>query len=158
VLQQGEFQRLGNPKTHKVNVRVVAATNRDLAEEVRRGKFREDLYYRLKVFPIELPPLRERVQDIPALVFSFMDEFSTRMGKKITKVPRIAMEKLERHSWPGNIRELRNVIEHSAIISTGDVLKLSVVASDTVRPEEPITLAEVERKHIIKTLEATGWR
>ena len=159
VLQQGEFQRLGSPKTHKVNVRVVAATNRDLAEEVNKGRFREDLYYRLKVFPIELPPLRKRVEDIPGLVFAFMEEFSTRMGKKITKVPRNAMARLERHSWPGNIRELRNVIEHSVILTSGDVLKLSMLNNQPlVRAVEPETLAAIEREHILKTLEVTGWR
>jgi transcriptional regulator with GAF, ATPase, and Fis domain len=158
VLQQGEFQRLGSPKTHKVDVRLVAATNRDLAEEVRKGKFREDLYYRLKVFPIVVPPLRERFEDIPLLVFSFMEEFATRMGKKITRVPRKAMETLQNRSWQGNIRELRNVIEHSVIVTTGDMLKLPVLAESPSRNPHPVTLAEVERQHILKTLEATHWR
>jgi transcriptional regulator with GAF, ATPase, and Fis domain len=158
VLQQGEFERLGSPKTHKVNVRVIAATNRDLAAEVRKGKFREDLYYRLKVFPIEIPPLRERAEDIPLLVFAFMEEFATRMGKRITKVPRKAMETLQRHSWPGNIRELRNVIEHSVILTSGDTLKLSVLGDCPTRDAQPMTLAEAEREHVLKTLESTGWR
>jgi transcriptional regulator with GAF, ATPase, and Fis domain len=158
VLQQGEFQRLGSPKTHKVNVRVIAATNRDLAEEVRKGRFREDLYYRLKVFPIEIPPLRERVEDISSMVFTFMEEFATRMGKKITKVPRKAMEALQRHSWPGNIRELRNVIEHSVILTSGDTLKLSMPGEAPTREARPVTLADAEREHIFKTLESTRWR
>ena len=158
VLQEGEFQRLGNPKTVKVDVRVIAASNRNLAEEVHKGRFREDLYYRLKVFPIEIPPLRERSEDIPSLVFAFVEEFSTRMGKKITKVPRNAMEKLQGHSWPGNIRELRNVIEHSVILSSGDMLKLSVLGDTPIRELEAVTLAEVEREHILKILERTGWR
>lgn len=158
VLQQGEFQRLGSPKTHKVDVRVVAATNRDLAEDVRKGRFRQDLYYRLKVFPIEIPPLRERTDDIPLLVFSFMEEFSNRMGKKITRIPRKAMEVLQRHSWPGNIRELRNVIEHSAILTAGDTLKLTVLGESPSRDSQPVTLAQAEREHILKTLESTGWR
>jgi len=158
VLQQGEFQRLGSPKTHNVNVRVIAATNRDLAAEVRKGRFREDLYYRLRVFPIEIPPLRDRLEDIPLLVFAFMEEFSTRMGKRITKVPRKAMEELQKHAWPGNIRELRNVIEHSVILSSGDMLKLSVLGDAPVRDAQPVTLAEAEREHILKTLESTGWR
>src|SRR5262249_54010444 len=102
VIQEGEFARLGNPKTRKVDVRVIAATNRDLAEEVRKGRFREDLFYRLSVFPIHLPPLRERVEDISLLVFAFLEELSSRMGKRITKVPRRVMETLERHYWPGN--------------------------------------------------------
>jgi formate hydrogenlyase transcriptional activator len=158
VLQQGEFQRLGSPKLHKVNVRVMAATNRDLAAEVRKGRFREDLFYRLRVFPIELPPLRERLDDLPLLVFAFLEEFSTRMGKKITKVPRKAMEALQNHSWPGNIRELRNVIEHSVILSSGDMLKLSFLGDSPVRDVQLVTLAEAEREHILKTLESTAWR
>ena len=158
VLQQGEFQRLGSPKTHKVDVRVIAATNRDLAEEVRRGRFREALYYRLKVFPIDIPPLRERVEDIPLLVFAFMEELSSRMGKKITKVSRKAMELMLGHSWPGNIRELRNVIEHSVILCSGDTLKLTVLGEAPTREAQSGTLAEAERKHILKTLESTSWR
>jgi PAS domain S-box-containing protein len=158
VLQQGEFQRLGNPKTHKVDVRVIAATNRDLAAEVRRGRFREDLYYRLKVFPIAIPPLRERADDIQMLTFAFMEEFATRMGKKLTKVPQKAMDRLLRYSWPGNIRELRNVIEHSVIVSSGDTLSLSLQGEAAVHEAEPITLAQAEREHILKTLESTGWR
>jgi PAS domain S-box-containing protein len=158
VLQQGEFQRLGSPKTHKVDVRVIAATNRDLTEEVRKGRFREDLYYRLKVFPIEIPPLRERVEDIPMLAFAFMEEFSTRMGKKLARLPRKAMEALEAHPWPGNIRELRNVIERSVIVSSGDTLKLTALGDMPLREAGPVTLAEAEREHILKALESTGWR
>jgi formate hydrogenlyase transcriptional activator len=158
VLQQGEFQRLGSPHTHKVDVRLIAATNRDLAEDVRNGKFREDLYYRLKVFPIAIPPLRERVEDIPLMVFAFMEEFSMRMGKKITKVSRKSMEALQKHSWPGNIRELRNVVEHSAILSGGDTLKLTFLGDSPTREPQPVTLAEAEREHILKTLELTNWR
>jgi formate hydrogenlyase transcriptional activator len=158
VLQQGEFQRLGSPKTHQVDVRVIAATNRDLAEAVRKGRFREDLYYRLKVFPIDIPPLRKRVEDIPLLVFAFMEEFAKRMGKKITKIPRKAMELLQAHSWPGNIRELRNVIEHSVILTAGDTLKLTILSEPLMRKAQPTTLEEVEREHILKTLESTSWR
>jgi transcriptional regulator with GAF, ATPase, and Fis domain len=158
VLQTGEFQRLGSPKTHKVNVRIIAATNRDLVEAVRKGRFRDDLYYRLKVFPIEIPPLRERVEDIPLLVFSFLKEFSNRMGKKITKIPQKAMQKMQGHSWPGNIRELRNVIEHGVILSSGDMLELTVVGEAPTREAQPVTLAEAEREHILKTLEDTAWR
>jgi PAS domain S-box-containing protein len=158
VLQQGEFQRLGSPKTHKVDVRVIAATNRDLAEEVRKGKFREDLYYRLRVFPIQIPPLRERTDDIALLAFAFMEEFSVRMGKKITKIPRKAMDLLKEHSWPGNIRELRNVIEHSVILTAGDTLKVTIIGESPTREAQPMTLAEAERQHILKTLEGTSWR
>jgi PAS domain S-box-containing protein len=158
VLQDGEFQRLGSPKTHKVDVRVIAATNRDLAEEAREGRFREDLFYRLRVFPIEIPSLRERLEDLPLLVSAFMEEFSTRMGKRITRIPRKAMELLQAHPWPGNIRELRNVIEHSVILTPGDTLKLTLLAEAPTRESPPVTLAEAERQHILKTLESTGWR
>jgi PAS domain S-box-containing protein len=158
VLQQGEFQRLGSSKTHKVNVRVLAATNRDLAQDVRKGKFREDLYYRLKVFPIAIPPLRERLEDIPRMVFAFMEEFSMRMGKKITRISHKAMEALEKHPWPGNVRELRNVIEHSVILTSGDTLKLSFLGDSPTREPQPVTLADAEREHILKTLEITHWR
>jgi transcriptional regulator with GAF, ATPase, and Fis domain len=98
-------------------VRIIAATNRDLAEDVRKGRFREDLYYRLNVFPIRIPPLRERKQDIPPLVWAILGELNTRMGKRITQVPRRTMEALQRQSWPGNVRELRNVLEHAVIVT-----------------------------------------
>jgi transcriptional regulator with GAF, ATPase, and Fis domain len=158
VLQQGEFQRLGSPKTYRVDVRVIAATNRDLAEEVRKGKFREDLYYRLRVFPIELPPLRNRAEDIPALAFAFMEEFAKRMGKSITTISRKDMETLQAYSWPGNIRELRNVIEHSVIVTSGATLNLAGLSHSPVREPRSLTLAALERDHIMKTLEATNWR
>jgi len=158
VLQEGEFQRLGSPKTHKVDVRVLAATNRDLADDVRKGKFREDLYYRLRVFPIEIPPLRERVEDIPLLVFAFLEEFANRMGKKITKVPRKTMDLLQARAWPGNIRELRNVIEHGVILSSGDSLVIDSFGGALTREGKPVTLADAEREHILKTLESTRWR
>ena len=158
VLQHGEFQRLGSPKTHKVDVRVIAATNRDLAEEVRKGRFREDLYYRLRVFPIELPSLRERAEDIPPLVFAFLQEFTTRMGKKITKVLSKDMALLQSHCWPGNIRELRNVIEHCVVVTSGDTLRLTLLNESPLRDAPVATMAEVEREHIVKTLESTNWR
>ncbi len=158
VLQQGEFQKLGSPNMCRVNVRLIAATNRDLAEDVRKGKFREDFYYRLKVFPIVVPPLRERVDDIPALVFAFMQEFSKRMGKKVNKVSQKSMECLQKHAWPGNIRELRNVIEHSVILSRGDTLRVTFLGDSPTREPQPVTLAEAEREHILKTLELTNWR
>jgi transcriptional regulator with GAF, ATPase, and Fis domain len=157
VLESGEFERLGSPRTIKVNVRLIAATNRDLPAAIRQGKFREDLYYRLNVFPIVVPPLRERKEDIPLLVWSFLEEFSTRMGKRITRVPRKAMEELQRRTWPGNVRELRNVIEHAAIITAGETLLLPM--SDDAAPP-PVasgkTLAEAEREHILHALECTG--
>ena len=156
VLQEGQFERLGNPKTVKVNVRVIAATNRDLADDVRKGRFRQDLFYRLNVFPIKIPPLRERVEDIPLLVWSFLEEFSTRMGKKITQIPRKSMETLERYSWPGNIRELRNVIERSVIISCDETLRVPPF-QELQQISQPVTLAEYEREHILRILERTKW-
>jgi formate hydrogenlyase transcriptional activator len=158
VLESGEFERLGNPKTIKVNVRVIAATNRDLSAAAQHGSFRKDLYYRLNVFPIGVPPLRERAEDIPLLVWSFLEEFSSRMGKKITRVQRKTMDALQLHTWPGNVRELRNVIERAVIITTGDTLRIKMFdeAAPAASPEQ--TLAEVEREHILRVLERTGGR
>jgi PAS domain S-box-containing protein len=158
VLETGEFERLGSPKTIKVDVRVIAATNRDLADDIRKGRFREDLYYRLNVFPIRVPPLRERAEDIPLLVWTFLEELSARMGKKITQVPRKAMEALQRHPWPGNVRELRNVIEHAAILTTGDTLRMPALDDATPAATPPPTLADSERELILRALERTAWR
>ena len=135
VLQEGHLERLGNPRTIHVNVRVIAATHRDLVEDMRKGRFREDLYYRLNVFPIRVPPLRERTDDIPLLVWALLEEFCSRMGKKITQVPRKTMEALQRHSWPGNVRELRNVIEHGTIVTSGDTLRLPMLENAGARSQ-----------------------
>lgn len=160
VLQDGQFERLGSNKTIEVDVRIIAATNKNLAEAVASGAFREDLYYRLNVFPITLPPLRDRQGDIPLLAWTFIKEFSQRMGKRIESVPKKMMEALQSYSWPGNVRELRNVIEHSMILSRGTNLNLQI-------PRIPVaatnklgarSLEEVEREHISEVLEATGWR
>jgi formate hydrogenlyase transcriptional activator len=157
VLEQGEFERLGSPRTIKANVRLIAATHRDLADDIRTGRFREDLYYRLNVFPIRVPPLRERAEDIPLLVWAFLEEFSSRVGKKITQVPRATMDALQRRPWPGNVRELRNVLEHAAILTTDKTLR--VPSLDGAAPGVAArTLAEAEREHIRRTLERTGWR
>jgi formate hydrogenlyase transcriptional activator len=158
VLQEGEFERLGSPRTVKVNVRVIAATNRDLSDEVRKGRFREDLYYRLNVFPIRMPPLRDRQQDIPLLVWDFLADFSARMGKKITQVPRATMDALQRRQWPGNIRELRNVIEHGAIVTKGETLGLPDLGEAGSAAPPLQTLADAEREHILRVLDSTGWR
>lgn len=157
VLQEGCFERLGSPKTIRVNVRLIAATNRDLAEEVRKGRLRQDLYYRLNVFPIKVPPLRERAEDIPMLVWNFVEEFSMRMGKKITKISRKTMDALQRYAWPGNVRELRNVVERSVIISSGETLRIAYL-QDLQQTTQPTALIEVEREHILKILETTLWR
>jgi transcriptional regulator with GAF, ATPase, and Fis domain len=158
VLQEGEFERLGNPRTISVNVRIIGATNRDLREEVRKGRFREDLYYRLNVFPIRVPPLRERTEDIPLLVWSFLEEFASRIGRSITQVPRKTMEMLQRHPWPGNVRELRNVIEHSTIITPGETLRVPMLEQSNPAAQLPQTMAEHDREHIMKALEQTNWR
>jgi transcriptional regulator with GAF, ATPase, and Fis domain len=158
VLQEGELERLGSPRTIHVNVRVIAATNRDLTEDLRSGRFRKDLFYRLNVFPIRVPPLRERTEDIPPLVWASLEEFSSRMGKKITQVPRKTMEALQRHPWPGNVRELRNVIEHGAIVTSGDTLRVPMLGDAVPAAQPAQTLADSEREHILKSLERTGWR
>ncbi len=158
VLQKGEFARLGSPKTIRVNLRVIAATNRNLEEALRKGSFREDLYYRLNVFPIAIPPLRERSDDIPLLVRSFVNEFSGKMGKKIKNVPRHVMEALQHYSWPGNVRELRNVIEQAVIISDGDTLRVNLPLERTGPISQTLTLEETERQHIMGVLALTGWR
>ena len=155
VLESGTFERLGSPHTFTVNVRLIAATNRDLADEIRKGRFREDLYYRLNVFPIAVPPLRERREDIPQLVWTFLEEFSSRMGKRITQVPRKSMEDLQRRAWPGNVRELRNVIEHAAILTSGPTLRVPAPTDRPVGPDLQ-TLEEVERAHILRVLGEAG--
>ena len=130
VLQDGRFERLGSPETVTVNVRIIAATNRDLEQAMRDGKFRADLYHRLNVFPIRVPPLRERPEDIPPLLWAFVDAFGRRMGKTIKSVPRKTIEQLQRYSWPGNVRELSNIIERAMILTTGDTLRLELPPAD----------------------------
>ena len=159
VLEAGEFERLGSPKTIKVDVRLIAATNRDLLEEVRKGRFREDLYYRLNVFPIRVPPLRERAEDIPQLVWTFLEEFCTRMGKKITQVPRRTMEALQRYPWPGNVRELRNVDRaqrhrhHRRDAEGADARRCRCRGGSRGR-----RWLDSERELILRALETAGWR
>jgi formate hydrogenlyase transcriptional activator len=155
VLQDGEFERLGSPKTIHVDVRVIAATHRDLEEKIKNGTFREDLYYRLNVFPIHVPPLRERPEDIPMLAWAFVKEFERKMAKKTTLIPRKTIDTLQRHSWPGNIRELRNVIEHAVIISSSE--RLNVQMPKTFKVPSG-TLKEAEYQHIVSVLEKTNWR
>lgn len=161
VLQECEFERLGNPKTIKVDVRVIAATNRDLEQAIENGTFREDLFYRLNVFPIRIPPLRERKQDIPLLVNHFVQEYSTKVGKRIETVSQKVMERLQAYHWPGNVRELENIIERAVIISRGTQLELGDWFSQEKAPSDVsqiATLEEVERAHIIKALQFTRWR
>jgi len=158
VLQEGKFEHLGSPRTIQVDVRILAATNRNLAEEVAQGRFRRDLYYRLNVFPLHVPPLRERREDIPQLAWEFVTEFGERMGKKIRRISTRDMEALIAHSWPGNVRELRNVIEHALIISTGDTLQLQRTELSLQYVDGPLTLEEVERRHIHSVLKSTKGR
>lgn len=159
VLQNGEFERLGSPKTIRVDVRLIAATNRDLGQMTREGTFREDLYYRMNVFPVTLPSLRERADDIPLLVWTFIKEFEKPVGKRIEKVSKRSMQVLQAYAWPGNVRELRNVIERSMILSRGGTLKvdLGLMGAADV-PKASGTLAEFEKDYIARVLEQTGWR
>ncbi|MBV8235111.1 MAG: sigma 54-interacting transcriptional regulator [Acidimicrobiia bacterium] len=163
VLQEQEFERLGGTKTIKVDVRLVAATHRDLARCVADGRFREDLYYRLNVFPVVLPPLRERPDDIPRLVRHFTQRFARRMGRRIEAIPSAVMEALVRYPWPGNIRELQNVIERAVILSPGPSLQVPLgdlqpaPAQAQVPAAAPGTLADAERDHILGVLRETGW-
>ena len=128
VLQERTFERLGSPQSIKVDVRIIAATNRNLEQAVADGAFREDLYYRLNVFPVSIPPLRDRREDIPGLVWEFVDEFSQAFGKPIESVSKESMKQLQRHPWPGNVRELRNIIERAMIVATGPRLVVDVPA------------------------------
>jgi transcriptional regulator with GAF, ATPase, and Fis domain len=157
VLQEGRFERLGGLETRRVDVRLIAASNRDLERAVREGKFRADLYYRLNVFPIPLPPLRERREDVPLLVWALVKELAPAMGKTIESVPRAVMEALQSYDWPGNVRELRNVIERALIVCPGPVLHAEVPPAASAMAED-LTLAAVERRHIRLVLDRTGWR
>ncbi|HEY0323454.1 MAG TPA: sigma 54-interacting transcriptional regulator [Pyrinomonadaceae bacterium] len=163
VLQEQEFERLGSTRTRQVDVRLVAATNRDLTEMMKQNEFRSDLYYRLNIFPIRLPPLRERREDIPLLVQYFMQKYARRMGKRIETVPAATMQKLVDWSWPGNVRELQNMIERGVILSRGFVLEIPLTELD--QSAIPVlgdnnggaTLEAVERQHILQALRDTSW-
>ncbi|GFO61465.1 hypothetical protein GMST_37900 [Geomonas silvestris] len=169
VLQDGEFERLGSPRTIKTDVRIIAATNRNLEVEVREGRFREDLYYRLNVFPITMPPLRKRCADIPLLVNHFVTKFNKKMGRKIDTVSRDTLELLSGYHWPGNVRELESVIERAVITSTGRSLQVLDRFDSFRKPEHPDQpgrgeeygvkpLIELEQDHILHVLQKTGWR
>src|SRR6202165_197570 len=160
VLQEQEFERLGSTRTQQVNIRLVAATNRNLAGMVKRNEFRSDLYYRLNVFPIPLPPLRARREDIPALVEHFVEIYSRRMDRQIEHIPPETMSALTSYQWPGNIRELQNFIERSVILSSGSALHSPLASLDAAAETESveaITLEQAERDHIRKILEQTRW-
>ena len=158
VLQSGEFERLGSSRTTRASVRVIAATNRDLAAAIRSGAFRQDLYYRLNVFPITVPPLRERREDIPLLAQAFAREFGERMGKPVERIRRRSLDALQAYSWPGNVRELRNVIERSMILTEGPELRVVIPESTGPGGGLPLRLQDMDKQHILHVLEKTGWR
>jgi transcriptional regulator with GAF, ATPase, and Fis domain len=162
VLQEGEFERVGSSRTKKVDVRVIAATHQDLETAVTEGRFRSDLFYRLSVYPIRLPSLRQRTDDIPRLVWFFIHRHQRDLGRQITKVPHPVMEALQHHTWPGNVRELENVVERAMIASTGDTLRLDgpLVSGHAGPSRAPVSdnLDSVQRAHIEDVLEQCGWR
>ena len=158
VLEDGTFERLGSTRPMHVNVRIIAATNRDIEQEVKDGKFRQDLFYRLNVFPIMMPPLRKRPEDIFLLVRGAVKEFQKKMGKEIESIPKKTMQALQSYSWPGNVRELRNVIEHAMILSGGKTLDIAVPKSSSTETNTTDNLHDVERMHLVAVLEKTGWR
>jgi formate hydrogenlyase transcriptional activator len=158
VLQEKEIERLGSHKVVKVDIRIIAATNRDLEKLVREGRFRQDLYYRLNVFPIKVPPLRERREDIPPLVWAFVKEFATQFGKQIQSIGQATMDQLQRYPWPGNVRELRNAIERAMIVSSGTRLKIEHPDTGATEAQPSQAMEEVEREHVLRVLEQTGWR
>lgn len=160
VLQEQEFERLGGVRTHSINVRLIAATHRDLTDMVRRNEFRSDLYYRLNVFPVVLPPLRERREDIPQLVSHFIEIFARRIGKQIDHLPEETMQALTSYSWPGNVRELQNLIERAVIRSNDGVFPNPLPTSDTIpvtRTPVQSTFTDSNRTVILQALHAAGW-
>jgi len=163
VVQDGEFERLGSPRTIKVDVRIIAASNRNLEEEIKKGRFREDLFYRLNVFPITIPPLRQRTEDIPLLVNHFIAKFNKKMGKRIEAVSKDTLNALEGYHWPGNVRELESVIERAVITSQGTALQImdrfEIFKKTVDLPGQKVKgLAELEHDHILQVLQKTGWR
>ena len=161
VLEERRIERLGSPVSIPIDVRIVAATHRQLEERIVDGSFREDLFYRLNVFPIRVPPLRERSDDVPLLVWRFVDEFSAHFGKRIESIARQDMEALQRYGWPGNIRELRNVVERAMIVATGPRLRIGLAerfGAAQAAPPRSLRILDVQREHVRSVLEMTGWR
>lgn len=161
VLQEGEFERVGSHKTLSVNVRIIAATNRDLFKEVSEGDFREDLYYRLNVFPLELPPLRKRKKDIPLLVKLFVGKYCKKLGKKIDNIPSSVLDDMKVYPWPGNVRELENIVERAVILTRGESLQIdkSLLTENVMQKTSGsyLTLQDLERQHITDVLKQTNW-
>jgi transcriptional regulator with GAF, ATPase, and Fis domain len=158
VLQEKQIERLGSPRSVPVDVRIITATNHDLEKAVRDGRFREDLYYRLNVFPITVPPLRERREDIPPLVSALVNEFATALGKSIESIAKESMDALQRYHWPGNVRELRNVIERAMIVAKAPKLWIEPPGKAAAALAPRLTMKEVDREHIYHVLEMTDWR
>jgi transcriptional regulator with GAF, ATPase, and Fis domain len=158
VLEERQIERLGSPRSVAVNVRIIAATHHDLDARIGTGGFRQDLFYRLNVFPIHVPPLRERAEDVPLLVWRFVDEFSRSFGKRVDGISHENMAALQRYSWPGNIRELRNVVERAMILSTGPQLTIPVPAQSRSSVRRSDKLVDVEREHVLSVVQGCGWR
>jgi transcriptional regulator with GAF, ATPase, and Fis domain len=158
VLEDKQFERLGSSKATRVDVRIIAATHRDLEKRIESDLFREDLYYRLNVFPIRVPPLRERTEDIPMLVGRFVEEFSTAFAKRVESISKDNIEELQRYSWPGNVRELRNLVERAVICSNGPRLTIAVPPTSAAATRCSVRLADVEKAHIKGVLDSTKWR
>ncbi len=158
VLEEGRFERLGSSRTVQVDVRIIAATNQNLAQQAASGKFRKDLYFRLNVFPIFLPPLRERTDDIPQLVWTFVREYEKKIGRRVEHIPLKCMQKLQSYAWPGNVRELKNVIERAMIVCSDRTLELYPPPSAFSEIPEELNLEDAERRHILSVLKQTGWR
>jgi len=158
VLESGEFERLGSSRTLHSDARIIAATNRVLEEEVRKGRFREDLWYRLRVFPITVPPLRQRPEDIPMLVKWFVDQLSRKMGKRITEIPKHAMQKLQRYPWPGNVRELKHTVESTLIAVQGQKLDFDLPQAESTVTTDFKSFEEMERDYILRVLKARKWK
>jgi formate hydrogenlyase transcriptional activator len=158
VLEEGQVERLGSPQSIKVDTRIIAATHQDLQQRISEGAFREDLFYRLNVFPIRVPPLRERVEDIPNLVWQFVGEFSKAFGKRIESISNESIVALQQYPWPGNIRELRNIVERATIVCTGPRLTITVPPTSTTAARRSLKLVDVERQHLRAVLDSTHWR
>jgi transcriptional regulator with GAF, ATPase, and Fis domain len=158
VLEEHTIERLGSPRSVRVDVRIIAATHRDLRRAVADGTFREDLFYRLNVFPLPVPPLRDRLEDIPLLVDAFLDELAASMGKRVQDVEPSSLEVLAAHAWPGNIRELRNVIERAMIVADRPVLRIERSLLDSVQAGHPPERGDMSRDRLLQILQETGWR
>ena len=158
VLEERQFERLGSPKSVRINTRIIAATHRNLEQLVADGTFREDLYYRLNVFPIQVMPLRDRVDDIPLLVSKFVEEFSSAFGKRIESIDADNISRLQQYSWPGNIRELRNLVERAMILATGPRLTIPVPSASPASMKQSLKIKDIETEHFRNVLESTRWR